>query len=564
VKLTTLPTGEYGVCVVGAGPVGLAFALEAADAGLRVLLLDAGGERAGRRDKPPARRRNDVILDPERHAPELQTTRIGIGGTSWMWGGRCVTYEPVDFKQRDYVPASDWPIGFDDVAPWRDAAKEYLDCGTGPFAVAEPDWEGLGDLHMSQLERWARQPKVGPRLGAAVFAHPGIDVLCDAPVLSLDLDADGSTVLGLRIEFEGRPAEIRASRYVLAAGGMETVRLLLDAQCALPASFGGAGGPLGRYYMGHATGSIANIVLTDPDDFAALDFHRDEHDSYTRRRFSLSGEALKEHELLNASFYLDNPPFYDYRHQNATLSAVFLALSFPPVGRRILAEGIRLRHIGPAPRRYWPHIRNVLRRPWPAIRDSWDILRRRYLSPVRKPGFLLDNAGGTYALHYHSEQIANPDSRVTLNGGANPDGTPSLDIDFRYTDQDIDSVLRFHALLDERLRASGRGRIEYLDPPEGRPAAVWEQAIDGFHHIGTTRMSARPEDGVVDGDSRVHGVNNLYVASTSVLRTSAEANPTFMAVCLALRLAHHLAEEERAAVSAAVGADTRVDDTAAA
>jgi choline dehydrogenase-like flavoprotein len=164
------------------------------------------------------------------------------------------------------------------------------------------------------------------------------------------------------------------------------------------------------------------------------------------------------------------------------------------------------------------------------------------VSKVRKPGFLLHNPGGTYALRYHSEQVANPDSRVRLDGGRNADGTPSLEIDFRYTDRDVDSVLRFHALLDERLRAAGRGRIEYLDPPEARVAAVWEQATDGFHHIGTTRMSSVPSDGVVDGDCRVHGVDNLFIASTSVLRTSAEANPTFTAVCLALRLAHQLAE----------------------
>jgi hypothetical protein len=543
-KLVSLPAEDvtYPLCVVGAGPVGLALALEAADAGLRVLLLDAGSETSGRQDKPAARRRVDTILDPNRHAPELQTTRIGVGGTSWMWGGRCVTYEPVDFEQRDYVPDSDWPIGFEDVVPWRSKAQEYLDCGAGPFASDELDWPGLGDLHTSQLERWARQPKVGPRLGAAVAAHPNIDLLCDAALVSLTFDATGGTLRQLRILYGGRPAVIRADRYALACGGMETVRLLLDAQRTHPDAFGGVDGPLGRYYMGHATGSIANIVLTDPADFDALDFQQDAFDSYTRRRFSLGADALREHQLLNASFYVDNPPFWDYRHRNATLSAVFLALVIPPIGRRILAEGIRLRHIGPAPRRYWPHVANVVRRPWRAIADTSDILRRRYLSPVRKPGFLLRTDSGRYAIHYHSEQVANPESRVRTNGRTNSDGTPALDIDFRYTDRDVDSILRFHTLLDDRLRAAGRGRIEYLDPEEDRAAAVWEQAIDGFHHIGTTRMSALPGDGVVDRDCRVHGVDNLYIASSSVLRTSAEANPTFTTVCLAVRLAHHLAE----------------------
>lgn len=558
-RRTGLPGDDetFDLCVAGAGPVGLALALEAADEGLRVLLLDAGSETSGRHDKPHAQRHADTVLDPVHHAPELQTTRLGVGGTSWLWGGRCVQFEPVDFQRRDYVPASDWPIGYLDITAWQHRAEFYMDCGDGPFVSPEPDWPGLGELRISQTERWSRQPKVAPRLGAMVVAHPGVHLLCEAPVTEVELDAKATTVLGLRILYRGRPATIRAARYTLACGGMETTRLLLAAQTTHPQAFGKVDGPLGRYYMGHASGSIANIVLNDPADIDPLDFHRDEHDSYVRRRFSLSEEALREHHLLNASFHVDNPPFYDHRHRNATLSAVFLALSIPPIGRSILAEGIRLRHIGPAPRRYGPHVRNVLRRPWQAIADTVDILRRRYLSRVRKPGFVLRNEAGTYALHYHAEQTANPESRVRLNGRVNADGTPSLDIDFRYSEEDVDSILRFHAVVDEHLRASGRGRLEYLDPEPERAQAVWDQAIDGFHHIGTTRMSARAGDGVVDPDCRVHGVDNLFIASSSVLRTSAEANPTFTTVCLAMRLAHHLAETP-------VAVATPLDDSAAA
>jgi choline dehydrogenase-like flavoprotein len=47
----------------------------------------------------------------------------------------------------------------------------------------------------------------------------------------------------------------------------------------------------------------------------------------------------------------------------------------------------------------------------------------------------------------------------------------------------------------------------------------------------------------VDADCRVHGVPNLYIASSSVLPTSAEANPTFFTAVLAVRLAHHLAAQ---------------------
>ena len=62
----------------------------------------------------------------------------------------------------------------------------------------------------------------------------------------------------------------------------------------------------------------------------------------------------------------------------------------------------------------------------------------------------------------------------------------------------------------------------------------------GNHHMGTTRMSADPRQGVVDADCRVHGLRNLYVAGSSVFPTSGAANPTLTLVALAWRLAHHL------------------------
>ena len=73
------------------------------------------------------------------------------------------------------------------------------------------------------------------------------------------------------------------------------------------------------------------------------------------------------------------------------------------------------------------------------------------------------------------------------------------------------------------------------------PAAGFrEQLLDGYHQAGTTRMSARPEDGVLDPQLAVHGFDDLFVASSSAFVTSGQANSTFMIVVFALRLADHL------------------------
>jgi len=60
------------------------------------------------------------------------------------------------------------------------------------------------------------------------------------------------------------------------------------------------------------------------------------------------------------------------------------------------------------------------------------------------------------------------------------------------------------------------------------------------HHLGTTRMSDNPRDGVVDSNCRVHGMTNLYVAGSSVFPTGGHANPTLTLIALTLRLADHL------------------------
>jgi choline dehydrogenase-like flavoprotein len=61
-----------------------------------------------------------------------------------------------------------------------------------------------------------------------------------------------------------------------------------------------------------------------------------------------------------------------------------------------------------------------------------------------------------------------------------------------------------------------------------------------YHYIGTTRMADDPSAGVTDRNCAVHGMQNLFVAGSSVFPTAGQANPTLTIVALALRLADHL------------------------
>jgi choline dehydrogenase-like flavoprotein len=58
--------------------------------------------------------------------------------------------------------------------------------------------------------------------------------------------------------------------------------------------------------------------------------------------------------------------------------------------------------------------------------------------------------------------------------------------------------------------------------------------------MGTTRMHNDPKQGVVDANCRVHGIDNLFVAGSSVFPSYGAAEPTFTIIALAFRLSDHL------------------------
>ncbi len=79
-------------------------------------------------------------------------------------------------------------------------------------------------------------------------------------------------------------------------------------------------------------------------------------------------------------------------------------------------------------------------------------------------------------------------------------------------------------------------RIELPESPKLPLPGV----LGGNHHMGSTRMSRDPSTGVVDPDCRIHGLDNFFIAGSSVFPTSGFANPTYTIVALALRLSDHI------------------------
>jgi choline dehydrogenase-like flavoprotein len=115
-------------------------------------------------------------------------------------------------------------------------------------------------------------------------------------------------------------------------------------------------------------------------------------------------------------------------------------------------------------------------------------------------------------------------------GRTNQFGMPLTEVHFDRDERVMLNMSRRLALLMEIFSSMS----DYT-----QTSTIIEGAV-GYHASGTCRMGATPEEGVVDGDLRVHGVENLYVCSTAVFPSVGAVNPTLTLVALAFRLADRL------------------------
>ncbi len=130
------------------------------------------------------------------------------------------------------------------------------------------------------------------------------------------------------------------------------------------------------------------------------------------------------------------------------------------------------------------------------------------------------------------EDMPQTTNRVTLNTDVKDAlGLPAPDV--HYDDHANDTTMRSHGFAAADTIYGGVGALTVHHTPP----------YPSTHNLGTCRMSARPEDGVVDGWGRAHDVANLFVSDGSVMTTGGAANPTLTIVALAIRQAEFIAAE---------------------
>ena len=483
---------DADLAIIGSGPAGISVARAMATPSLKVCIVESGG------------------LEPEPEVQALyQGQNVGIeypmgtsrlrqfGGTSGHWGGFCRPLDPIDFEVRDWVPLSGWPFGREALDPYWEAASVTVE--TSPARYEDPDYwaaktganllEWRGGRFMSRFFQFSPPTRFGQRYRAELAQSPDIRVLLHANVTNIAAVPSAAAVDHLDVRtLTGRRHRVHAKRYVLATGGIENARVLLLSNDVVPAGLGNQNDMVGRCFMEHPhLGGFADIVVADLSRLPPI----------YREQVAVDGRNARVCYV----------PRGDYLRRKRRLTASFTMSVVDSLGPEQVAADPRL--AGPL---------DMLEAARPFLGD-------------------LPSGGVRLGIGCACEQTPNPDSRVTLSDETDALGLRRTRLDWRLTEQERRSLIANIVDLGSELAAAGVGRMRPLLPDDG----LWEQRVGGgSHHMGTTRISDDPTRGVVDRNCRVHGVDNLYVAGSSVFPTSGSANPTLNIVALAYRLADHL------------------------
>jgi choline dehydrogenase-like flavoprotein len=516
-------TLSVDICIVGSGAAGITIAKELLGSGLRVCLVESGG--LSEEDETQDIYRGESVGHPV--VMDVGRYRV-FGGSVTRWGGRCATFDEIDFEPRDWIHKSGWPLDLGALRPYYRRAEKLANFPK-PWRSDQDDvYDSIG-IRLPKFESegvrpfvWRYSPE-GYRqhfswsraYNYELRADPNTHVLLHANLASFEGNADGSSIESITVRsLNDKSMTIEARAFTLCCGGIENVRLVLNAPERIERRVNEFD-QLGRYFAQHPRGCIATLE-TKPAVAKRLQqlfttFYRRSGVQY-EIGFALTESAQRKHGLVNASAAM----YYHARPDSPWKS------------------GARLRAALEMRTPYKGMLKDALNAMGGAASVVTNAGRRLVLG---RPAIIADPI---VTILVDLEQEPNPDSRVMLSEQRDQLGMRRAKVDWKISEIERRTSNVFNGYIAHELKRLGFGETEASSWLTSQAPIRDDELYGTYHHIGTTRMSRAPRDGVVDRDCRSHGVNNLYFAGCSVFPTGGHANPTFTIVALAIRLADHL------------------------
>ena len=475
-----LDWAAYDHVIIGAGVAGLFLAQKFAPKA-RVLVLEAGGS-----DLSTAAGEGYYDLDVTGRDYGALGQRLSVfGGTSNHWGGHSHPISPLVFDNRPGFPG--WPIAYADYALHLGEAQAWLNLG--PFGKEkgttgiERDLLGhaqnLAALHFqfsNPIRRFGDAPT------QQSFANlAGIDIVLDTRVIDIRLNADGKRVEKLDLCHlpSDRRATIPVKQLFLAAGGIENPRLMLWSARKYAAGnplAGGRNALTGKFFMEHPSLSPVEIYVDARADIAALAPHLDA-DRMMNVVLGPTEKFLETHDLTRFGMHFQETP------QPATDDVeIHAGEDF------FVARSIDYRRI--------------------------------------MPFFIF-------------EQTPNRNSFVGLSQKLGKDGTPLARLNWYIPPEEIARYRKGVVMFSGLINQYGLAKTRLVGDAT---ATDWNKLGFGnaSHQMGTTRMAHDAAGGVVDANSKVFGLDNMYVAGASVFPSTDIVNPTLNLTALTARLANFI------------------------
>jgi choline dehydrogenase-like flavoprotein len=496
------------ICIVGTGPAGITLAKELIDSGLKVVILESGDFQFN----PDIQ--NLYAGDIVENLPPvpLDVSRLRyFGGTSNHWEGVCGPFDQIDFRARDWIPNSGWPLTRGELDPFYKKAQQLI--GLGPYEYRSSAWTNenwdLFDIAGTDIAHAMRQvnpQRFGPVYQKDLEKAENVHVIFHANLTGVrtneafdQVTAVEATALG------GKSISIDAKNVVLACGGVENARLLLafGFSSKLPA--------IGRYFNFHPHLLTGQLLLERP----IL------HSRSPYRWHSMNGTRIMHNFLLSEQV--------QEREKLPNHAATIEEIRLPNTKGYSAGKRLYNRLRG---KRNFDHVMD----------DLYDLLTDLDGAYTQWNGRHSEHQISLLNVETYLEQPPHPDSRIMLSKDKDALGIPRAKINWAYSAHEPTSVQRFNELLASSFGAAGIGRMKIVDniaDPANFEELVRERST-GEHQIGATRISEDPASGVVDSNCKVHGINNLFCAGSSVFSTASWINPTITIVALSIRLAEHL------------------------